>query len=298
MAKIKVQPKKAAKKAVAKPAKKVASSSKGAVKTAEKKAVNKKPVKKSNTPAPSAKKAVVTAKAVKAAKPANSGKVAKPAKVAIPVKKKEVKAAAQPAKAPAKASSKKEAAEKPIVLAKVPAVATKPLKKGKGGKSQPVVKRDTTGLPVLKRNPEPEKREEREKNRPSHSPVSKYIRFELEYPFHTTPGLLFEFFSEPSGLQEWFCNDVNVKGDIYIFFWDGSQQQAVLQKKREDDYARFRWLDEPEDTFFEFRIEIDELTRDVALIVTDFAEDEESKETSTRLWNAQIEKLHQILGAY
>ena len=128
--------------------------------------------------------------------------------------------------------------------------------------------------------------------------MSKYQRFELEFPFHTTTGLLYEFFSEPSGLQEWFCNDVNVKGDIYIFYWDGSYQQAVLLKKRQDYYARFRWLDEPDDTYFEFRLETDELTRDVSLIVTDFAEDDDSRETSSRLWNAQIEKLHQILGSY
>ena len=47
----------------------------------------------------------------------------------------------------------------------------------------------------------------------------------------------------------------------------------------------------------EFRIEVDALTKDVSLIITDFAEDEESVEESKRLWENQIDELKHTIGA-
>lgn len=44
------------------------------------------------------------------------------------------------------------------------------------------------------------------------------------------------------------------------------------------------------------KIQIDELTKDVSLIITDFAEENEM-EDAVQLWNAQISKLLQVLGS-
>ena len=54
---------------------------------------------------------------------------------------------------------------------------------------------------------------------------------------------------------------------------------------------KFQW-DEDEDTdyFFELRIQFDEITKDVSLIVTDFA-DEDEVEESKMLWTNQIADL-------
>ena len=52
-------------------------------------------------------------------------------------------------------------------------------------------------------------------------------------------------------------------------------------KKKEDQFVRFHWLDNDKDeSYFEFNIQIDDLTNDVSLIITDFAEDEGEKEAS------------------
>jgi len=122
--------------------------------------------------------------------------------------------------------------------------------------------------------------------------------YELEYPIHSSIKILYERLSTPSGLSEWFADDVNVNRDgIYTFTWEGSSQDAVLISKKKGEHIRFRWLDSEEDEYFEFRIQIDELTSDVSLIVTDFAEDEDDKEDATNLWDTQIDNLKHLIGS-
>ena len=63
--------------------------------------------------------------------------------------------------------------------------------------------------------------------------------------------------------------------------------------------VRFRWLNDEEDgldTYFEFRIEVDALTNDTSIIVTDFAEADEVDE-SKLLCESQIHELQHIIGA-
>jgi len=56
-------------------------------------------------------------------------------------------------------------------------------------------------------------------------------------------------------------------------------------------------LHDPDYTFFEFKISTDEITGDVALLVTDFAEDESAVDNAKLLWKSQIDDLHHVLGA-
>lgn len=121
-------------------------------------------------------------------------------------------------------------------------------------------------------------------------------KFILEYPIKSSPKVLFSRLSTPGGLAEWFADDVNLKGDVYSFIWDGAEQKADLLQKKENKFIRFQWIDDEDDeSYFEFRINIDELTKDVALIITDFAEEDE-KEDAIELWNSQISELKHIIG--
>ena len=129
------------------------------------------------------------------------------------------------------------------------------------------------------------------------APKGKHKKFELEFTINASIKFLFPFFLTPSELADWFADDVDIKGDQYTFFWDGSTQIAKLIAKKENHFVRFKWIDEPENTYFEFRLEADEITQDVALIISDFAEDDESREASTLLWNNQVEKLMHVIGA-
>ena len=126
--------------------------------------------------------------------------------------------------------------------------------------------------------------------------ASKNI-FQIEFPIRSSLRILFNQISTPSGLSEWFADNVNLNGKNYTFFWDGDEQDAELLSKKNNQSIKFRWTDEPKDTFFELKIVIDDITQDISLIITDFAEDEDDEEEAKLLWNKQIEKLRQSIGS-
>ncbi len=122
-------------------------------------------------------------------------------------------------------------------------------------------------------------------------------KFELEYIIKTSPSILYSRLSNPSGLSEWFADDVNLKGKIFTFVWEGTEQQAEQTLKKENKMVRYHWLDdEDEKSYFEFRINVDDLTGETALLVIDHAEPDE-KEDSIELWNQQIDELKHGLGS-
>ena len=122
-------------------------------------------------------------------------------------------------------------------------------------------------------------------------------KFELEFPIRSSLRILFNQISTPSGLSEWFADNVNLRDKNYTFFWDGDEQKAELLSKKNNQSIKFRWLDEPSDTFFELKIIVDDITQDISLIVTDFAEDKDDEEEAKLLWEKQIEKLRQSIGS-
>ncbi|MBG39607.1 MAG: hypothetical protein CMP74_00045 [Flavobacteriales bacterium] len=123
------------------------------------------------------------------------------------------------------------------------------------------------------------------------------IKYTLEFPIKSSVSVLFNAVSTPDGLSEWFADNVNWSGNIYTFIWDDSEEEAELLKKINNQLIRFRWLEEDEETFFEFKIEVDPVTNDVTLFVTDFAENEDEKENSTNLWEAQVNALMKRIGS-
>jgi len=124
------------------------------------------------------------------------------------------------------------------------------------------------------------------------------IKFELEFPIHASPQLLFQYISTPSGLSEWFADDVNSRGEIFTFIWDDSEEDAKLLSKKNSERVKFKWIDNDDDAsiFFEIKIQVDEITKDVSLMVTDFADEDEVEELKM-LWENQISSLKQVLGS-
>ena len=128
--------------------------------------------------------------------------------------------------------------------------------------------------------------------------MSDRIKFEMEFPIKVSQKLLFQFISTPSGLSEWFADNVNSRGEIFIFIWNDSEESAKLIRKINNEKIQFQWLDDEEtDYYFELRIQFDEITKDVSLIVTDYAEDEDEVEESKLLWTNQISDLKKVLGS-
>ena len=130
-------------------------------------------------------------------------------------------------------------------------------------------------------------------------PMSIKKSFSIEYDFHASPQLLFQYLSTPSGLSEWFADNVNSRGERFTFIWDDSEETALLLQKKNNDKVKFQWQNDKEDDgeyYFEFKIQVDEITKDVSLIVTDFAEEDELEE-SKMLWDNLVSDLKQVLGA-
>ncbi len=125
------------------------------------------------------------------------------------------------------------------------------------------------------------------------------IRYELEFPLNSSPQLLYQYISTPSGLQEWFADDVNSRGEFFTFIWDGNEEYARLSSKKTGEKVKFKWVDDSKkDTeyYFELRILEDEITKDVSLMVVDFAIEDELEE-SRLLWENQISDLKHVIGS-
>lgn len=122
-------------------------------------------------------------------------------------------------------------------------------------------------------------------------------KFTREYYMRSSPHVLYNYISAPSALAEWFADNVVNKNDNYIFTWEGADEVAKLVSKKKEVSMRFQWIaDEGTDYYWEMAIKIDSLTKDVALMVTDFAEEDETEE-SIQLWDSQIEDLKQVIGS-
>ncbi|WP_406685699.1 START-like domain-containing protein [Seonamhaeicola sp. MEBiC1930] len=125
------------------------------------------------------------------------------------------------------------------------------------------------------------------------------VRFDIEFPIHASPQLLFQYISTPSGLSEWFSDNVNSRGELFTFIWDDSEEQAKLLSKKSGERVKFRWIADEEEAltcYFEIRIQVDEITKDVSLMVTDFADEDEVDEAKM-LWENQISDLKHVLGS-
>ena len=125
------------------------------------------------------------------------------------------------------------------------------------------------------------------------------IRYEIEFPINSSPQLLYQYISTPSGLSEWFADNVNSRGEFFTFIWDDSEEKARLCSKKTGEKVRFKWVDENnKDTeyFFELGILVDDITKDVSLVVIDFAFDDEIEEAK-QLWDNQISDLKHLIGS-
>lgn len=214
-----------------------------------------------------------------------SKKVVKVTPKKVVVKKVVVKKTA-PAKAIVKPIIAKKIVSKPVEIKKVAPIA--PVKQPKIAKPAPAKKTivaPTTFSKVAV--------DDNTKN--SKEPKGK---FEMEFVIRASEDMVFEYVSTESGLSEWFCDDVNIKDSVFTFNWDGQMQQARLVKEVPPLLIRYQWTDKNDGSYFEFRTQKDDLTNDVSLIITDFADNKAEEESARLLWHSQIDKLLHVLGSF
>lgn len=128
--------------------------------------------------------------------------------------------------------------------------------------------------------------------------TKKKEKYSIEFEIKSSPKILYNYLSNASSLEEWFADKVTVREGDYIFLWDGTEQRAHIVSKKDNQLIRYKWVsdDKKDDSYFQFEIQQDEITGDVALIITDFSFEDE-KEANILLWNSQVHNLMHIIGS-
>jgi len=128
--------------------------------------------------------------------------------------------------------------------------------------------------------------------------TKKSQKYSLEFEIKSSPKILYNYISNASSLEEWFADKVTIREGDFIFHWDGSEQRARIITKKDNQLIRYKWVtdDKKDDSYFQFEIIQDEITGDVALIITDFADPDE-KDANSMLWQSQIHTLMHIIGS-
>ena len=110
-------------------------------------------------------------------------------------------------------------------------------------------------------------------------------------------NVIWSIISTPSGLETWFADKVTAKEKLYTFQRGKTEtRQAEVVHCRTNQFIRFHWLDDEEKkSYFELKIVYNELTEDLMLEVTDFAELTETDDIKD-LWDSDIEKLRRTSG--
>lgn len=122
------------------------------------------------------------------------------------------------------------------------------------------------------------------------------VKYSLEFEFRSSPKILFNCLCDSSGLAGWFADEVRTKDRIYTFVWEGGESYAKLVAIKDQHLVRFQWLDDTDGTYFQFEIKEDDITSDIALEITDFA-NLGDREASIRLWESQVQSLRMLLGS-
>lgn len=123
----------------------------------------------------------------------------------------------------------------------------------------------------------------------------KRVQIDMEFIFRASPTILYKFFTTPSCLIRWFCDEVDIEGEIYSFAWDGSIETAEMIDDIEDERIRFQWEDEDDEEYFEIRMSKSPVTGETVLEITDFCDDGD-QDDQRQLWESQIKVLRQETG--
>lgn len=127
--------------------------------------------------------------------------------------------------------------------------------------------------------------------------MNNKVKYEMEFPIQVSPALLYQYISTPSGMSEWYADNVNSRGEFFTFIWEGSEEKALLVGKKSGERIKFKWVDdENTDYYFELRIQVDDITKDVSLMITDYAEEDEIEE-GKMLWENMVSNLKHVLGS-
>lgn len=132
--------------------------------------------------------------------------------------------------------------------------------------------------------------------------TSKKKLFTADYEVHASTKMLYPYIQTASGLSEWFADDVTINNNdkSFTFFWDNEQHKAKLAAFRTNHFVRFEFFpetkeDEKDPSYFELRLEFNEMTQSVYIKILDYSDFDDMRELHS-LWDSLIELLRKTVG--
>ena len=126
-------------------------------------------------------------------------------------------------------------------------------------------------------------------------------KIDIEYPLAIkSPALIWEQISSAHGLERWFADHVNEEDGMFTFTWgepwtEQDVREAHVLESVVNDHIRMKWDEEDDDSYFEMRIDKSDLTHQLNLLITDFAEDDDVDGLKI-LWESMLDRLHRASG--
>ncbi|MCP9768210.1 ATPase [Lacihabitans sp. LS3-19] len=122
------------------------------------------------------------------------------------------------------------------------------------------------------------------------------FKFTQEYPFKTSPKVLFNYISTPGGLQQWFAEKVTMDSNhLYHFTWDEEEHVAELTSSRLNKSTRFEFVGVDEGNYMEFKLVMSEIDNSVFLKITDYSDNADEEDLES-VWKGFIADLKEIVG--
>jgi hypothetical protein len=125
--------------------------------------------------------------------------------------------------------------------------------------------------------------------------------FTADYEVHASIKMLYPYIQTASGLSEWFADDVKINNidKTFTFIWDNENHKAKQVAHRTNHFARFEFLaddaSESDPSYFELRLEFNEMTQSVYLKVVDYSDINDPDEQQD-LWDGLVENLRKTVG--
>jgi len=132
--------------------------------------------------------------------------------------------------------------------------------------------------------------------------TSKKKLFTADYEIHASTKMLYPYIQTAGGLSEWFADNVTINNSdkSFTFIWDHEEHRAKLTAFRTNHFVRFEFLpeskdDEKDPSYFELRLEFNDLTQSVYIKILDYSDFDDQRELHD-LWDGLIESLRKTVG--
>jgi len=126
--------------------------------------------------------------------------------------------------------------------------------------------------------------------------------FTADYEIHASTKMLYPYIQTAGGLSEWFADNVTINNSdkSFTFIWDHEEHRAKLAAFRTNHFVRFEFLpeskdDEKDPSYFELRLEFNDLTQSVYIKILDYSDFDDQRELHD-LWDGLIESLRKTVG--